>query len=82
MNFQADLSDQKVVRVKEGTLHFPTAEIFENYMLGREEYPVVNEDSFESLFSLAGNQLRSNSMISEVEINAIPFEFRLTPINR
>jgi hypothetical protein len=60
-------------------LHFPNAEIFENYMLGRENYPVVDEDSFESLFSAAENQLRSNLRISEAEQTALT-EFLDTPL--
>jgi len=68
-----------VVRVKEGTLHFPTAQIFENYMLGNEDYAVVNKESFESLFSLAGNQLRPNLRISEEEKTALT-EFMDTPL--
>lgn len=51
-------------------------------MLGKEDYSVVDEDSFGSLFSLAGNRLRSNTRILEAGINAIPFEFRLVPISR
>jgi len=48
-------------------------------MLGREEYPVVDEDSFESLFSLAGNQLRTNLRISQAEKTALT-EFMDTPL--
>jgi hypothetical protein len=48
-------------------------------MLGREEYPVIDEDLFESLFSLAGNQLRPNLRISDAEQTALT-EFMDTPL--
>lgn len=48
-------------------------------MLGLEEYPVVNRESFESLFVLVGNSSSSNLRISEDEQTAIN-EFMDTPL--
>lgn len=77
--FQIDLSDQKEISVRDGMLHFPNAEIFENYMMGEKDYPVKDLSSFESLFDFAGNQTSFSLRVSEAENTAL-LEFIDTPL--
>lgn len=60
-------------------LHFPDAEVFEKYMLGIEDYTVVDGDSFESLFLVSQNSQGENLRIEEEEQTVLA-EFMDTPL--
>jgi hypothetical protein len=68
-----------VISVKDGMLHFPDAEVFEKYMLGIEDYTLVDGDSFESLFLVSQNIQGENFRIEEEEKTGLS-EFMDTPL--
>lgn len=77
--FELLVIESEAVSLKEGMLNFQNAQIFENYMLGVEEHPIEDGDSFVSLFSLTEEQTRSNLRVSEAEQTALA-EFLDTPL--
>lgn len=68
-----------MISVKDGMLHFPDAEVFEKYMLGIEDYTLVDGDSFESLFLVSQNIQGENFRIEEEEKTGLS-EFMDTPL--
>lgn len=73
-----DFNDQ-VIRVKEGVLHFPDPNVFENYLFGLEEYPVYGLEAFESLLTKIDGTLGQNFRTSG-EKSSILEDFIDTPL--
>jgi hypothetical protein len=63
----------------DGRLHFPSPEVFENYMFGLKEYEVIGEDSFLSLASVIGDFQSENLRLSEDQYSKTS-DFRDTPL--
>jgi len=77
--FDLNAIEPEVVKLKDGILHFPNDQIFENFMLGVKDYPLEGDESFVSLFSLAEGESGSNLRVSEEEQSALA-DFLDTPL--
>lgn len=64
--------------MKDGILHFPNAEVFENHMFGLQEYKVIGE-TFNSLASVTGDFQSANLRLSE-DLDSNIAEFQDTPL--
>lgn len=65
--------------MEHGILHFPNPDVFENYLFGLEDYPLINSDKFESLFDLVENYSESNLRLTDLGKAAVD-EFMDTPL--
>lgn len=73
------LTEDAYISVKDGILHFPDPEVFENFLLGLEEYPIVDKHFFVSLSAFIEGNTDKNFRLSENEFSRIS-EFQDTPL--